>query len=75
MSNIVTDSVVRPSTGTADQKESMQMQFARMEGLWPAEDDLPGFRAKAESTMKQIQQYVHSPCFVDYHADAIQTVR
>lgn len=48
--------LVRPSTGTADQKESMQLQFARMEGLWPAESDLPGFRTKAEVIMKQVQQ-------------------
>lgn len=47
---------VRPSTGTADQKESMQLQFARMEGLWPSEDDLPGFRHRAESFMQQVQQ-------------------
>lgn len=47
---------VRPSTGTADQKESMQLQFARMDGLWPSEGDLPEFRVKAESFMNQVQQ-------------------
>lgn len=47
---------VRPSTGTADQKESMQLQFQRMEGMWPADEDLPGFRAKAEKFMAQVQQ-------------------
>ena len=47
---------VRPSTGTADQKESMQLQFARMEGLWPSEDDLPRFRERAEKFMAQVQQ-------------------
>ncbi len=34
---------VRPSTGTADQKESYQITRTRMEGLWPSEDELPGF--------------------------------
>jgi isopenicillin N synthase-like dioxygenase len=46
---------VRPSTGTADQKESMQLQFARMEGLWPSGGDLPGWQAKAEAFMEQVQ--------------------
>ncbi|OXG28322.1 hypothetical protein C367_02443 [Cryptococcus neoformans Ze90-1] len=46
---------VRPSTGTADQKESMQLQFARMEGLWPSDEDVPGFRTRTEKFMNQIQ--------------------
>lgn len=46
---------IRPSTGTADQKESMQLQFARMEGLWPDEKDIPEFRRQAEYFMKQVQ--------------------
>ncbi|ODO06082.1 hypothetical protein L198_01312 [Cryptococcus wingfieldii CBS 7118] len=46
---------VRPSTGTADQKESMQLQFARMEGLWPADEDLEGFRKGAEGFMGEVQ--------------------
>jgi isopenicillin N synthase-like dioxygenase len=46
---------VRPSTGTADQKESMQLQFSRMEGLWPSDEDVPGFRSRAEKFMGQIQ--------------------
>ena len=54
--HVLANTPVRPSTGTADQKESMQLQFARMEGLWPAEEDLPGFRTKAESIMRQVQQ-------------------
>lgn len=49
---------IRPSTGTADQKESMQLQFARMEGMWPSEDDLPGFRERAEKFMAQVQEWV-----------------
>ncbi|EKC97674.1 FAO1p [Trichosporon asahii var. asahii CBS 8904] len=47
---------VRPSTGTADQKESLQLQFARMEGLWPADEDIEGFKAKAEAFMEQIRE-------------------
>ena len=35
---------VRPSTGTADQKESYQITLRRMAGLWPSEDELPGFK-------------------------------
>lgn len=46
---------VRPSTGTADQKESMQLQFARMDGLWPDERDIAGFKVRAERFMKQVQ--------------------
>lgn len=34
---------VRPSTGTADQKESYQITRPNMAGLWPAEAVLPGF--------------------------------
>lgn len=47
---------IRPSTGTADQKESMQLQFARMEGMWPSDEDLPNFRKRAESFMNAVQQ-------------------
>ncbi|ORY20998.1 hypothetical protein BCR39DRAFT_554336 [Naematelia encephala] len=46
---------VRPSTGTADQKESIQLQFARMEGLWPSDEDIAGFRTRAEKFMHQVQ--------------------
>jgi isopenicillin N synthase-like dioxygenase len=38
-------SQVRPSTGTADQKESYQITVPRMAGLWPGGDALPGFKA------------------------------
>jgi len=38
-------SQVRPSTGTADRKESYQITLTRMKGLWPSGDDLPGFKA------------------------------
>ena len=47
---------IRPSTGTADQKESMQLQFARMEGMWPSDEDVPNFRKRAESFMDAVQQ-------------------
>ena len=38
---------VRPSTGTADQKESYQITISRMEelGLWPTPQELAGFKA------------------------------
>ncbi|WP_237417848.1 isopenicillin N synthase family dioxygenase [Actinomadura rayongensis] len=38
-------SQVRPSVGVPDQKESYQITRPRMDGLWPDETDLPGFRA------------------------------
>lgn len=36
---------VRPSTGTADQKESYQITLPRMAGLWPTGAELAGFKA------------------------------
>ncbi len=36
---------VRPSTGTADQKESYQITRPHMDGLWPGEAALPDFQA------------------------------
>jgi isopenicillin N synthase-like dioxygenase len=47
---------IRPSTGTADMKESMQLQFARMEGMWPDEVDLPSFQARMKEFMNAVQQ-------------------
>lgn len=38
-------SQVRPSTGTADQKESYQITLPRMTKLWPQSDELAGFKA------------------------------
>lgn len=35
---------VRPSTGTADQKESYQITVPRMDGLWPSDEVLRGFQ-------------------------------
>lgn len=37
-------SQVRPSTGTADNKESYQITLPRMAKLWPTGNELPGFR-------------------------------
>jgi len=51
-----TNAQIRPSTGTADQKESLQLQFARMEGMWPADSDVPNFRKRAEKFMRQAQE-------------------
>ncbi|MEM9561301.1 MAG: 2OG-Fe(II) oxygenase family protein [Actinomycetota bacterium] len=42
-------SQVRPSTRVNDQKESYQMTRPNMDGLWPADDLLPGFRATLEA--------------------------
>ena len=36
---------VRPSTGTADNKESYQITLPRMGGLWPTGAEVPGFKA------------------------------
>lgn len=35
---------VRPSTGTPDNKESYQITLPCMDGLWPSEEELAGFR-------------------------------
>lgn len=40
-------SQVRPSTGTPDEKESFQVTRPLMDGLWPAEDAIPGFQVNA----------------------------
>jgi isopenicillin N synthase-like dioxygenase len=37
-------SQVRPTTRGADQKESYQVTRPHMDGLWPADGELPGFR-------------------------------
>ncbi|TCU14736.1 isopenicillin N synthase family dioxygenase [Rhizobium sullae] len=36
---------IRPSTGTADQKESYQITLPRMVDLWPTGEELSGFKA------------------------------
>lgn len=38
-------SQVRPSTGTADQKESYQITLPRMSELWPTASEISGFKA------------------------------
>ena len=40
---------VRPSTGTADQKESFQLTRPHMQNLWPGEDEVPKFRSILET--------------------------
>ncbi|MEM7337438.1 MAG: 2-oxoglutarate and iron-dependent oxygenase domain-containing protein [Actinomycetota bacterium] len=40
---------VRPSTQVVDQKESYQFTAPHMDGLWPEEASLPGFRAALET--------------------------
>lgn len=59
----------------------MQLQFARMEGLWPSDEDVSGFRAKAEKLMNQVQAYVPSlasfaplAMLLGFHADEPQIV-
>ncbi|MGE3245632.1 MAG: isopenicillin N synthase family dioxygenase [Beijerinckiaceae bacterium] len=37
---------VRPSTGTADRKESYQITLPRMAALWPTEQELAGFKQR-----------------------------
>lgn len=37
-------SQIRPSTGTADQKESYQITLPRMAGLWPTAEAVPQFK-------------------------------
>ncbi|KAL1604056.1 hypothetical protein SLS60_005648 [Paraconiothyrium brasiliense] len=47
---------IRPSTGSADRKESYQMQFGSgMDGRWLGEDTLPGFQKGALDFMHQAQ--------------------
>jgi isopenicillin N synthase-like dioxygenase len=36
---------IRPSVGVPDQKESYQVTLSNMDGLWPTEDELTGFRS------------------------------
>lgn len=40
---------VRPSTGVPDQKESYQITRPRMAGLFPSEEELPGFQSTMAS--------------------------
>ena len=58
---------VRPSVGTPDQKESYQFTRPRMDGLWPTEDELAGFRSTLddfESRCRRIAMDLLG-CFAD----------
>lgn len=58
---------VRPSTKVADQKESYQLTRPHMDGLWPAEDEVPGFAddlLRLESAAWDLAMFVLS-CFAD----------
>ncbi len=60
-------SQVRPSVGTPDQKESYQVTLPRMDGLWPSDDEVHGFRSTIvsfESRCRQIAMDLLS-CFAD----------
>lgn len=46
---------IRPSTGTADLKESLQMGYVNMEGKLPSEEDCPGFSPFVKEFMKDVQ--------------------
>lgn len=46
-------SQIRPSTGTADQKESYQITRYHMDGLWPSEAELPDFQANTLAFERQ----------------------
>jgi len=58
---------VRPSTRVVDQKESYQMTRPHMDGLWPTEDEAPGFQAtllSVEGACWDVAMRVLS-CFAD----------
>ncbi|MFD1383172.1 isopenicillin N synthase family dioxygenase [Rhodanobacter aciditrophus] len=62
-----TRSQIRPSTGTADQKESYQITQYHMDGLWPTEAELPNFQANVmrfEQQCWEVGMQVLS-CFAD----------
>ena len=44
---------VRPSTGTADRKESYQITLPRMRNLWPSDQEVPAFK----STMLNFERH------------------
>lgn len=51
-------SQIRPSTGYADPKESIQLGFGRGEDMskcWPSNMDCPDFKKDAETFMKEVQ--------------------
>lgn len=60
-------SQVRPSVGTPDQKESFQVTRPRMDGLWPGEHELAGFRATIEEFERKCWRLAMDllSCFAD----------
>ena len=51
-------SQIRPSTGYADPKESIQLGLGKgpdMTASWPSEEDLPGFKAGAQAFQREVQ--------------------
>ena len=47
---------IRPSTNTADQKESYQITRPLMTNLWPSDEELPNFKAKSLAFERQCWQ-------------------
>ncbi len=58
---------VRPSTGTADQKESYQITLPHMQGLWPSDQLVPEFKAHQLALEHQAWQLGMNilSCFAD----------
>ncbi|KAE9392773.1 Clavaminate synthase-like protein [Gymnopus androsaceus JB14] len=50
------DAQIRPSTGIADPKESLQLQYFRRDSYWPKDlPDIPQFHEKVEHFMESVQ--------------------
>jgi isopenicillin N synthase-like dioxygenase len=49
-------SQIRPSTGLPDNKESLQLGFAGMDGIFPSQQDCPCFEATAKEFQSQCLQ-------------------
>ncbi|KAI9305859.1 hypothetical protein BJ944DRAFT_282167 [Cunninghamella echinulata] len=47
---------VRPSTGVADLKESMQLSYYGIDDLWPTDEDIEGFKTKSQQFMHKVDQ-------------------
>ncbi|KAI8061023.1 hypothetical protein BC940DRAFT_245729 [Gongronella butleri] len=47
---------IRPQTGLADLKESMQLAFHHIGDLWPSEQDAPGFQERVQRFMQQCNE-------------------
>ncbi|KAI8578606.1 hypothetical protein K450DRAFT_281655 [Umbelopsis ramanniana AG] len=46
---------IRPSTGVADLKESVQLGWQNVDDLWPTQEDAPGFKTQSLHFMEQCQ--------------------